>query len=307
MKNEDLSQESLNRLRRNFLDRHRLMILSVTKICDRKCVYCRGSTQRPYDRLSESENDVFLDKRRWPEIVELCKEKDVVDILVTGGEPTLYPDLCGFAKHLEDNQLPFTLHTHGLNPRGMHFLEFCAANQLRPNIHVSSELFEDFQAELRHGILPLKFIHRAAKAGFKTELKVVLHDLFAGRENRIESQLSWWQEQGISSIRFQPAAPIDRVCSTEALLPTLEVLKSLKKDVRFADFIRNSVESFNCTYALIKGTDGWMAAAQQCMASDKIIFLTTDLKTLNCKTLWGKPVRGNCNKLFDLVCCGFQA
>jgi pyruvate formate lyase activating enzyme len=80
-------------------------------LCNFRCPYCYNSDlilhPENFPNISQREIDSFLLKR-----------KDFIDgICMSGGEPTLYPDLILYFKNLRDNDFLIKLDTNGTNPK----------------------------------------------------------------------------------------------------------------------------------------------------------------------------------------------
>ena len=79
--------------------------------CNFRCPYCYNCDlilhPENFPNISQREIDSFLLKR-----------KDFIDgICMSGGEPTLYPDLILYFKNLKDNDFLIKLDTNGTNPK----------------------------------------------------------------------------------------------------------------------------------------------------------------------------------------------
>lgn len=78
--------------------------------CNMRCIYCQNSS-------------LILNPQSEPDIPEedffsfLEKRKDILQgVCITGGEPTLSPDLSSFIKKIRSYSLDVKLDTNGLNP-----------------------------------------------------------------------------------------------------------------------------------------------------------------------------------------------
>ncbi len=81
-----------------------------TQGCNYKCVYCHNYNLIPL----ESETGLIDEKEVWD---YLEKRKGYVDaVTVTGGEPTLQPDLKDFLRKLKDMGFYVKLDSNGTNP-----------------------------------------------------------------------------------------------------------------------------------------------------------------------------------------------
>jgi molybdenum cofactor biosynthesis enzyme MoaA len=265
-----------------------------------------------YDRLALNSRNTDLPKESWDELVTICKQINVDEILLTGGEPLLYKYLHELTLFLKQSQIKFQIHTNGLTNKGMDYLAFLKQEELSPILNVSSELTNEKQEKIRGGLLPVKFIKEAVNLGFRTDLKVVLHQELLPLVNDLSSIITWWKSIGISSIRFQPVAPIDNLkmenlLLTSEFLPFLDrLIEIMKSDNTLNAFIAHSTESIEGIKSQILQSDFRISLANRCGIINKMVFFNTDLEYLNCKTLWNRLEGDKCDKIFDFLCCGFQ-
>ncbi len=291
---------------------NRLMILSVNQKCNLKCSYCRGDMDDWYDKLALNSKNADLPKESWHDLIRICKQINVDEILLTGGEPLLYKYLHEFTLFLKYNKISFQIHTNGLSKKGMDYLSFLKKEGLCPILNVSSELTNEMQEKIRGGMLPIKFIEKAISHGFRTEIKIVLHQELLPLINNLSHIINRWKSIGVSSIRFQPVAPIDNLkmdnlILTESFIPFLDkLLEIIKYDNNLRSFIGHSVESIEGIKSQISQSDFRLSLAKKCTIINKMVFFNTDLEYLNCKTLWNRLEEDKCDKIFDFLCCGFQ-
>ena len=290
----------------------RLLILSVIQNCNLNCAYCRGEMDDWYDVLALNSKNKELPKESWHELIIICNQINVDEILITGGEPLLYKHLHEFCLFLMESNIKFQIHTNGLSKKGKNFLSFLSGQGISPIFNVSSELTDDLQRKIRGGNLPLKFINKSIALGFKIDLKIVLHQQMLDLINDLHSILKYWKSTGVSSIRFQPVAPIDKVkmnnlILTKEFIPFLDKLKEiLLEDNELSTFVNHSIDNIEGIKSQILKSGFRIGLANKCDIINKMVFFNTDLEYLNCKTLWNRLEQDNCNKIFDLICCGFQ-
>ena len=297
--------------RSNHLEK-RLMILSVNQKCNLKCTYCRGDMDDWYDRLALNSINKELPESSWGKLVQICSDINVDEILITGGEPLLYTHLHNLILFLHGAGIRCQIHTNGLSKRGMSFLSFFNDEQLRPLLNVSSELTEAMQKSVRGCDLPLPFIKQATLLGYKVDIKVVLHQQLLPLKDELTEIIMWWKSTGVSTMRFQPVAPIDHLkmdhlLLTPAFIPFLDELQEIiTLNDELKNFISHSAESIEGVKSQIMLSEFRLGLANRCSIINKMVFLNTDLEYLNCKTLWGRSEADSCEKVFDFLCCGFQ-
>ena len=298
-------------LKREFLEDQRLIILSVTKRCNLHCQYCRTKDVW-YDALGQKSEVVDLPKKKWRQVLDIYQNASAGEVLITGDEPTEYPLLKEFLYFLSENKIRFSLHTNGISKKWFDILNFFRNNNFHPDIHLSTELFEDLQKEMRGCELPLQFITNVKKLGMLLELKINLHQQLLPYFDQLKENLYSWREKGVDSIFFQPIVPLgDNFPAglelNKSFIPFLIKLKELKsKDPFLNKIIRKSEIGFDVIISLIKGTNLYKEVAKKCNVDNKIIFLNPDFQKFNCKTLWGRKKNTSCSEFFDFICCGFQ-
>lgn len=299
-------------LKREFLEDQRLIILSITKRCNLCCRYCRVSDVW-YDTLGQKSEKVDISKSKWREILDIYRNTNASEILITGGEPVEYSLLKEFLYFLSENKVRFSFHTNGISKKWVDILDFFRNNNFHPDIHLSTELFNDLQKELRSGSdLPLQFIADVKKLGLLVELKINLHQKLLSYKDRLKENLYSWIERGVDSMFFQPIAPVGRnfppgLQIDKFFIPFLLELKKLKlEDPVLSRVIRKSAVRIDVIISLIEGTNLYKEVTEKCNVCSQIIFMDPSLKTLNCKTLWERKKNVPCSKFFDFICCGFQ-
>jgi pyruvate formate lyase activating enzyme len=81
-----------------------------TQGCPFRCVYCHNPELIP----TQSETDISSDEI----FAQLAQDADMLDgVVVTGGEPTIHPDLPDFLGQIKALGLKVKLDTNGVNPR----------------------------------------------------------------------------------------------------------------------------------------------------------------------------------------------
>jgi organic radical activating enzyme len=299
-------------LKREFLKNRRLIILSVTKRCNLRCRYCR-TKDIWYDALGQKSKVVDIPDKKWDQILDIYQNANADEVLITGGEPTEYPLLKEFLYLLSENKIRFSLHTNGISKKWFDILNFFRNNNLHPDIHLSIELFDDLQKELRGGSnLPLQFIADVKKLGLLLELKINLHQRLLPYKDQLKENLYSWVKKGVGSIFFQTIVPVGKnfpkgLKIDKSFIPFLLELKKLKvEDLVLSKVIRKSAIGIDVIISFLEGTNLYKETAEKCNVCNQIIFINPDLKILNCKTLWERKKEVPCSKFFDFICCGFQ-
>ncbi|MCW4013905.1 MAG: anaerobic ribonucleoside-triphosphate reductase activating protein [Candidatus Bathyarchaeota archaeon] len=116
----------------------RVATVLFTSGCNLRCPYCHNG------ELVHSYTGPFIEE---DEVLEtLLERKNYVDsVVVTGGEPTIHPDLPGFLARLKENGFNVKLDTNGFNPDTLRaclpFVDYIAMD-----VKTSTEKYTDLEA-----------------------------------------------------------------------------------------------------------------------------------------------------------------
>ncbi len=296
---------------KNTLKSQKLIILSLTKRCNLHCIYCRTNPKNWYDKLSGSSEVIDLDKEQWDNLADFCKKNNIAEVLLTGGEPVEYPHFKELCLFLTSKGIKFSIHTNGVSLKWNGIIDLFNSYNIRPDIYLSLELFDDLQETLRGTKIPYDFLEKIIDCGFWVELKVTLTGLLLNKREVLLDKLEEWADKGISSIRFQPVVPVSEDTPNEVLLDEsfISLVKLLEEcqlnNKMVGSLFRHSNLSYLSIIDYLQGNSVNEKCANSCCAKNQIIFITPDYKFLNCQSLWGKDESKTCVELFDLVCCGF--
>ncbi|MFC1884281.1 radical SAM protein [Thermodesulfobacteriota bacterium] len=78
--------------------------------CNANCTFCSQRLER-HDR---ARNDLMLSLEKWFDIIRQGMALGLSHIIISGGEPTLYPDLLPLVRFCKTNNLHVTLNTNGI-------------------------------------------------------------------------------------------------------------------------------------------------------------------------------------------------
>ena len=300
-------------LRRDFLKNdYKLLILSITKRCNLRCLYCRGANEW-YDVLSKNSQSLDFNKNEWHTLVDFCEKNKILEVLLTGGEPIEYPFIEEFLSFLKSNNIRFSIHTNGSSKKWEGLLQHLIEIDLKPNIAMSVELYDDLQQEVRGCDIPYDLIDKMIQNEFNIEFKVTLHQKLLKYLDSIEEKLKFWHRRGVKSIKFQPVEPVGNGFEESLKLDKkfasfIELLLKFKASNHdLESFIRNSCESFETIKSLIENGYVDESVPEQCITHKKILFLNTDNKVLNCKSLWNRENTPCRSDTFSYVCCGYKS
>lgn len=83
------------------------MYLNLTNKCNYKCAYCYQG-QEPTDQFG------FFDLNQLHKVISVVKSiNPTCEVIITGGEPFLHPNILGFFYLLEKEEMPFSILTNG--------------------------------------------------------------------------------------------------------------------------------------------------------------------------------------------------
>ncbi|MFZ5392213.1 MAG: radical SAM protein [Patescibacteria group bacterium] len=86
-------------------------IYEVTPSCNHDCSYCYNVW-----KYREYPQGQLLDLRQWQEVTErLMEQTNIGTVSISGGEPTIYPDLVVLIKYLRSKKINVNLLTNGSN------------------------------------------------------------------------------------------------------------------------------------------------------------------------------------------------
>lgn len=106
-----IKSRAYERFYRNIIDRGlgrewgpHAVTLAVTQECNAKCVHCSA-----FQRSS----DGTLATREWCDVIDQCAELGITDVIITGGEPLMRPDLDVLIARIVENDCVADIFTNG--------------------------------------------------------------------------------------------------------------------------------------------------------------------------------------------------
>ncbi|OFW58766.1 MAG: hypothetical protein A2W01_01360 [Candidatus Solincola sediminis] len=106
-----VESRAYDRFYRNIIDRGlgrewgpHAVTLAVTQDCNAKCVHCSAFRRSSEGTLTTSE---------WCDVIDQCAELGITDMIITGGEPLLRPDLAVLIERIVANDCVADLFTNG--------------------------------------------------------------------------------------------------------------------------------------------------------------------------------------------------
>ena len=128
-------------VRQEALNDGRLLSISLelTYRCNEHCTHCY------LDDPSEIRKDKELSANEWIRVIDECASIGCVNVLVTGGEPTLHHGFIDICRHVVDNGLLLNVYTNGLEIDDDKFDALCAMklNSVSVSLYGGSPAFHD--------------------------------------------------------------------------------------------------------------------------------------------------------------------
>jgi radical SAM protein with 4Fe4S-binding SPASM domain len=84
----------------------RLVTLQLTKHCNLKCIHCYID--------ADCKQKGIMEEKVFNKIVQELREMDPVEVVITGGEPLLHPNIYEYCRKLYENEIPFSIFTNGM-------------------------------------------------------------------------------------------------------------------------------------------------------------------------------------------------
>ena len=238
--------------------RMRKLRISLLDACNMRCVYCMP--EQPH----------FLPKADWATAAELISIAEklcalgIEEIRLTGGEPTLRPELLEIVEGL--SQLP--LQKLGLTSNAL-LLEdklpaLLAANCRYLNISLDSLNHENFQRITKRDALPavMRSILRARNMGFAVKINVVA--LRGLNDHEVLDFVDWSGREGIA-LRFLEAMNIGVMQQqfVARLIPAREMIATISKHYRLTPKI-DAPDATAYTFTVDNGADiGFIASESE--------------------------------------------
>jgi Fe-coproporphyrin III synthase len=206
--------------------RLRLLVLAVSDRCDQRCVHCT---------IWSGEAGAALSRDERLALVKEALEAGVEEVLITGGEPLLSPDLWPIAERLRAGWVRSMLATNGMllsryaEPVGRLFDEvYISLDGASPTTHDRVRGVAAF-ARVREGVVAL----RAASCAVQIVARSTLH---AGNLHELEAIVESTRRMGFDHVSFLPLdASSDAFGGEPAvrqrLVPSPEQLRSFRETV----------------------------------------------------------------------------
>lgn len=303
--------KKIDLLKRDFIKDKKLVILSLTKRCNLLCKYCRSSKSW-YDSLSQFVKDIDLSKENWKKLKEFYFDNNIAEILLSWWEPLEYPYIKEFILYLIDNNIAFSIHTNWVSEKLGEIIGLLIEKNEKPNIHMSIELFDDLQKDIRWTYIPDNILKKLIDNNFNVEFKITLHNKNLNYINLLEKKLLYWSNFWIKSFRFQPVVKTSEDFDNDLVIKKdfiniINKLINIKENNKILwQKIRNSIQSFQNVIDILENKVN-KKMANECFIDKQIIFFDTWLNQKTCKILWNRDKKKQCSDYFDLICCGFQS
>ncbi len=205
----------------------RYLRLSLTDRCNFRCRYCLPEAEQAFHPKEKT-----LRLQDWERLLPLFKDLGIRKVRLTGGEPTLHPDLLGMVGTLSGSGFKETaLTTNGFRLAKL-APEIKRLGLGRVNVHLDSLDPAGFdRASQTKGLLPrvLEGIRRAKAEGLSPKVNAVL--MKGENEREAEEFLEFSAREGIEVrfIELMPTGTNDEFFRTR-FMPVIELKRHLERN-----------------------------------------------------------------------------
>ncbi len=243
---------------RSMVDSHgrqiRELRLSVTDRCNFRCVYCMEPDTRFMPKME------LLSLEEYVRVAAACIGLGVQKVRITGGEPTVYPQLLELIERLAGLGVPdLAMTTNGALADQESLAEWRAAGLRRLTFSIDSVRPEVFAAMTRSNVpveRVLEAVEAAGRAGFeKTKLNgVVVRGL---NEEEVPALAGLARRFGVE-MRFIEFMPLDsgHTWDRGKLVPASEIVERISAAYPLVEIGKDHASSTSIDYAFADGAPG---------------------------------------------------
>jgi radical SAM protein with 4Fe4S-binding SPASM domain len=180
--------------------------IELTDLCNFKCDYCYKNA------LNNSKNHTFINFKKLKLKLNYYKSKNLKEIGITGGEPTLHPDFINIMKFVLDNFELVELITNGSNPDILVdlFNSISVENKQKLNLSISfNEWFRESNKITSKDYYLTKTIKQISKLH---PIRIICTDYKFNLEKK-KQVLKNLKKLGVRDIYFSYVSPIGRAKS----------------------------------------------------------------------------------------------
>ena len=175
--------------------------LNLTNACNLKCLHCSRRVDK--SEMQRSNENKFMEN--WKEILDILANSGVVQVFLSGGEPTLHPDIVDIICYAKQRRLKLALLTNGtkINSELLDVLAVHFSNEI-DYVHLSiDDLNGDFEAIRRGGSFKTvdSTLESLASCGINTRVATTVSKKNVGH---IFDVYEYCVNKDVGSIRFIP-------------------------------------------------------------------------------------------------------
>jgi PqqA peptide cyclase len=203
------------------------LIAELTHRCPLHCVYCSNPLE-----LQAKSNE--LDTETWKRVFEEAARLGVLQLHLTGGEPTARHDITSLIAHGRSNKLYVNLITSGVGLNEERVKEFCEAglDHVQLSIQDSRESFANEYAGTKAHALKLKIAAIFKKFPLALTVNIVVH---RGNLPRLEEMIALGESLGADRLEIAHTQYYGWAFKNRAaLLPTREEVTASMEIIRAA-------------------------------------------------------------------------
>lgn len=185
--------------------------VEITNRCNLSCLHCFNNSGSPYpNELTTAE--IFS-------IIDTLSSLGVDNIVLSGGEPLMHPDLFEIIKHAREAPMTVTLFTNGTLITEEHIREFKKLNIRGFNISiddVDENIHDTFRGKKGALRKTLRAVNLCKEAGFHVKISISLNQL---NKDHILGILQYFKEHNLTEFGVTPVTYSGRGIDSLAVSP----------------------------------------------------------------------------------------
>ena len=209
--------------------------LHFTHNCNLRCKHCFQSSE------SDSNKSSLLSFDEWDNIFAQFEDANVLSVIISGGEPLMYPDSARLLRKISDYKLSLTILTNGLLINEQNLDVFC-----KPNVSATISL--DGESEITHEYLRGKNTFHKTVGAIKLLLQNgaklnIAHTLHRYNFRNLENFIIYLIGLGIPNLSIGFVEPEGRAAINNDMLLCKEEEKEIYEEIQLlSEKYKNSIK-----------------------------------------------------------------
>lgn len=209
--------------------------LHFTHNCNLRCKHCFQSSE------SDSNKSSLLSFDEWDNIFAQFEESNVLSVIISGGEPLMYPDSARLLRKISGYKLSLTILTNGLLINKKNLDVFC-----KPNVSTTISL--DGESEITHEYLRGKNTFHKTVGAIKLLLQNgaklnIAHTLHRYNFRNLENFIIFLIGLGIPNLSIGFVEPEGRAAINNDMLLCKEEEKEIYEEIQLlSEKYKNSIK-----------------------------------------------------------------